>query len=412
MAAALYPRFRFAGRVVYSVNEAHSRRLMSDVLKLDAPSVQEIDAIAAMTDAAVRNVWITWSYYRLNQAMVEITGRADLSWCGFAVWASKTAGRFIRQEEVDPLIQEWITRATAKAGEPTMVVARLLGFHFDKPAVGAPPSGHFSIWRFAAKVLADVGGEIGGGNQDVFHHIAPPFARLIELWQTRGGTLRPEDRAAFLASLDDPADPQREFLTKAFAAMFDAVAEQNPRRRAQLMLQANALVGCAEQTRVQPFIVKSMNAPIEDLFDAKLGMHLRDRFLRSIAWVLHWWLGRLAPALDAEFDMISTRLMMTLNVPGASLHLGQPVPPLPDGQMYPAALTTLDTPDPEALVASLKAADAALSAASDWVNYDQRMKYIAVLFRSRQQSSGLWDVPFTKAQIEQLKAGKLPQGQL
>jgi len=68
--------------------------------RLDFPSVEEISAIAEQDDPAIRNLWITWSYYRLNLAMEAVIGHRDLSWCGFATWASKTAGIFIRQDSL------------------------------------------------------------------------------------------------------------------------------------------------------------------------------------------------------------------------------------------------------------------------------------------------------------------------
>jgi hypothetical protein len=178
------------------------------------------------------------------------------------------------------------------------------------------------------------------------------------------------------------------------------------------MLQANALIGCAEQTRVQPFVAQSMNAPIADMFHGYFGPHLKRRFTSPLAAILHWLLHDLARALDREFQRLSTELMMRLDVPGGSLRLGENVPPLPDGQMYASALDTLDAPEPTGLLEQLKATNAADSAAKDWVSYADRMRYICVLFRSRQQDSTLWDAPFTDAQIDQLRTGRLPDGPL
>src|SRR4029450_9806023 len=116
---------------------------MSPLPSLDAPSAAEINAIADMQDAAMRNLWITWSYYRLNRAMVAITGNADLTWWGFAVWASKTAGAFIRQQEAGPLIDKWLGLATANAGIVPRVVAVAVGIHRTTPAAAAPAGEFF-----------------------------------------------------------------------------------------------------------------------------------------------------------------------------------------------------------------------------------------------------------------------------
>ncbi len=53
--------------------------------------------------------------------------------------------------------------------------------------------------------------------------------------------------------------------------------------------------------------------------------------------------------------------------------------------MYPDDLAVLDSLEPLQTFTALHALDAAGSAAQDWVSYAQRMRYIAVLFRSRQQ---------------------------
>jgi hypothetical protein len=194
--------------------------------------------------------------------------------------------------------------------------------------------------------------------------------------------------------------------------MFDAIAARDPRTRAQRMLQANAPIGCAEQTRVQPFIAQSMNCPIRDLFHARLGGHLRSRFLRPLAALLHWLIHDLGRAMDVEFQDVSTHWMMRLIVPGQSLRLGENVPPLPDGRMYPHALDVLEGPQPDTLLRELQATDAARSAATDWVSYADRMRYIGVLFRSRQQTRVLWDAPFSDAQVADLVAGRMPAGPL
>lgn len=61
---------------------------------------------------------------------------------------------------------------------------------------------------------------------------------------------------------------------------------------------------------------------------------------------------------------------------------------------------------------TLDALQAAGSAAKDWTNYPQRMRFIGVLFRSRQRDAGLWGAPFTAEQAEQIRFGQVPAGSL
>ena len=349
---------------------------MSTATSLEFPTSDELLAIAGQQDAVFRNLWITWSYYRLNRAMAAVVGEQDLSWCGFATWASKTAGRFIRQEELGPFIERWLDRATRRAGVVPTLVARLVGVHHDAPpAAGAAKASApvetpftFSLREFARAAIAQVGDAIGAGNQDVFRHIAPPFAQLLSLWTEHGGVLPNVASQTFLDQLRDRGQQdQGEYLYQAFMATLEAAASTEARRRAQLMLQANALIGCAEQTRVQPFIERSMNAPLEDIFHARLRAHLDARFAAPIAWLLHWLLHPLGRALEREFQDLSTELLMTLELPGQSLRLGLDVPRLPDGRLYPQALDPLDSPQPLDLLTKLHAIDDVGSAARDWV---------------------------------------------
>src|SRR4030095_6471898 len=126
--------------------------------------LDELLAIAGQQDPVRRNLWITWSYYRLNRAMSAVVGELDLSWCGFATWASKTAGRFIRQEELGPFIERWLDRATHRAGVVPTFVARRVGVHHDAPAAGAASVSKpaespftFSLREFARAAIAQVG---------------------------------------------------------------------------------------------------------------------------------------------------------------------------------------------------------------------------------------------------------------
>ena len=68
---------------------------------LDAAGVE---AVAAIADPVLRNLWITQSYFGLNTRLQHAVGGADRTWCGFAVWASDTAGQSIRGEELPHLV--------------------------------------------------------------------------------------------------------------------------------------------------------------------------------------------------------------------------------------------------------------------------------------------------------------------
>src|ERR1700722_13705117 len=56
--------------------------------------------IAAMSDPVLRNLWITQRYHELSVGLRDAGFGEDATWCGFAVWASKTAGSTIRGDEL------------------------------------------------------------------------------------------------------------------------------------------------------------------------------------------------------------------------------------------------------------------------------------------------------------------------
>jgi hypothetical protein len=372
------------------------------------PSLAEIQEIVAMTDPVSRNLRITDGYYRLNRAMAAIVGSQDLSWCGFAVWASKTAGTYIRLENTQGIVDAWIARATAKAGPAATLLAHALRIHSDG---SGQVRQDFSLYSFACQVLSAVGAAIAGGNQLVFGNIAPPFSALLTLWTTNGGVVPPAAKEQFLDSLRNAQLPAG-YLFDAFSSTFDAAGAPGSDAAAQAMCYANALVGCVEQTAVQPYIVKSMNPPVSDMFFDDLEKELHCEFSDIIFNALKDALRPLAEALDSEFDRACTEWLMSLNLPDGSLRLGENVPALSDGQMYPAALATLNTPQPLGLMTSLDALNDANSAAQDWTSFPQRMRYIGVMFRSRQRDQSLWQAPFTAAQAEQIQSGAIPPGQL
>ena len=53
---------------------------------LDAAGVE---AVAAIPDPILRNLWITQSYFGLNTRMQHAVGGEDRTWCGFAVWGQR-----------------------------------------------------------------------------------------------------------------------------------------------------------------------------------------------------------------------------------------------------------------------------------------------------------------------------------
>lgn len=372
---------------------------MTPTAQLDFPTAAEVTEIVNLSDAALRNVWITWTYHRLKQAMRTLTGDSDLNWCAFAVYASKTAGAYIRQEEVGLLAEEWVDQALCRLKEKHPLAHAFSGL--ELPVRGP-------LLTFALKVLAEVGAAIGLGNREILREIGPPFCDLFSLWTLHRGAIPEEVQKTFLDSIAAPAgSAEGDYLRRAFATFLEMLRAPSPRTRAQLMLAANTLIGCAEQIRVQPYIAQAMTIPVAALFRNDCAQTLR-RLLPDHGALLDVVLQPLGEALEDEFVRISTAWTMRMYLPDATLHLGSDVPPLAGGAMYPELLASLDAPQPLELFEQFQAVEALGCAAKNWVDFEQRMRYVAVLFRSRQQDQNLWAAPYAESQVAQLKQGRLP----
>src|SRR5690606_19243698 len=87
------------------------------------------------------------------------------------------------------------------------------------------------------------------------------FARFIDTFQ--GDTKL--DKAKLDQYLDSfPAD--KPLLKEAFGHYAQAMFEKDPNKKAELMLLANDKIGLHEQTQLQPYVEKALNAPVKETF--------------------------------------------------------------------------------------------------------------------------------------------------
>ena len=69
-----------------------------------APSVADVERIAALAGPVVRNLQITQCYHELARAFASRES-GDANWCAFATWASRQAGQTIRGEDLQDAIE-------------------------------------------------------------------------------------------------------------------------------------------------------------------------------------------------------------------------------------------------------------------------------------------------------------------
>ena len=348
------------------------------------PAPEDVRRIAAVESPVLRNLLITQCYARLSAA-IAASGAPGANWCTFATWASRQAGRTIRGEDAQGFVEdrlrrdaEWLHplrslwRALLRRGllDPGSRLGRLTR------ALHTP----FDAIERASDAVAR-------GNRKVFEEIGFEFARYLRECQPDA----PVDDPAVVAFLEglrpgEPPEGQR-LLRQAFRRYQAQRAAPDPAAGAQAVLLANLEIGLHEQTRLQPEIREAMEAEVAP-----------RRRQRLFGWPLQRELTRLSRELITETFMV-------LTLPGAVLALGRHL----DVDLPPAEHAEL-----VALLARYEPVPPAADdcGAKDWSVLDQRMHYIAHLFRAYHADDALSAPPFTPAQVERFRAGELPDGEL
>ena len=377
------------------------------------PTVDDVRRIVAIENPVLRNLEITHCYARLSTAMAQRTGPPCANWCTFATWASRQAGRTIRGEDLIETL-----RARLHEGPRLLHPLASLGRVLLRKGLFDPRS---MLGRLTAQlhtpfdVFERTSDAVARGNRKVFEEIGLEFARYLHDVPAGAAADAPE-LGAFLDGLraGEPPDGQR-YLRQAFTRYARAAATDDESARAQLLLLANLEIGMHEQTRLQPEIRESLDAPYE------VAQDLDRRLLRVVA---PWWrrppprfIARPVGAIGAraqrgQADMLReliTRSLMVMSLPGRLLYLGanmdEPVPP---------ALAQLGDEELTALLARFepRAPLPDVTGARDWSDFDQRMHYIAHLFRAFHLREELLGPPFTPEQVAQFSAGRVPDGLL
>ena len=378
-------------------------------------TADDVTEIVAIEDTVLRNLWITQTYAdfaeRLGAAIDPANHTpanhtpANHTWCGFAVWASATAGQSIREEELPAVVNEIIN------GKHEL--------HID--AVNAEVDRHW-FRRFLKRLesvhlvdaireaLDNVSDHIAHGNTLVYAELAPLFVAFLDVLHD-GDPSEDEMNAALDRSATDPID---DGLRQAFHWYWLASRTSDDTQRAHAMLAGNVLAVAHEQQRLQDDIAASLNAGV-----GTAGQVLAELLPRWVPDVLARLIrGDVARAVERLLDdvwaTVTTQLLMTLRVPGATLHLNADVPPGPGGLRFPERLATIGDTPPDSVFRSwdLTGGTGVGDGAKDCAVLAQRMNYIVNLFRSRQQDPSLADAPFTADQVATMQSGKVPSGPL
>jgi hypothetical protein len=384
------------------------------------PTVAQVARIAAHGDPVIRNLQITQCYHQLSHALAARTGGRPANWCTFATWASKQAGQTIRNEDLARAFERLFARspeATAIADTAVAAVASL--------GAGTAPGGvREALWQSRAPESAfeRASDAVARGNLKVFAEIGRGFASFLALPATDGAP-HPDAFAAFRESLrPGPSPDGQDDLRLAFSSYAQAISMRDPRARSQLVLLANLAIGRHEQTRLQPEIGEALGAPLaepvklrRDLLRevARLRIRLAWRLLRELVPGRRTAVKRLLDELDRHVKRVAheavTELLMTLSLPGETLSLARDVP-----GVFPDELRTIDNTELRGLLARVDPTPETTrgSGARDWSELNERIHYIADLFRVYQQKANLHSAPFLATQAALIEAGARPGGRL
>ena len=368
-------------------------------------ALAEISRITRIGNAPLRNLFITQAYCELSSALAKVMGTGHANWSSFATWASKTAGRSIRGEDVP-------AELVAVLRDKAQLDRHLAALRSRLPAL-LRLRVTLDASQVVNAIIAEVSKQVADGNLKVFAELAPLFARFHHTfsdprWRT------PQELEAFLARLrtGSAANGGQDSLKLAFTSYFAAASATSSKERAELVLYGNLLIGLHEQTRLQPNIKAAIDAPFSAEVHRRLsagtiwaipGLH--TLFTRQLALVFQ--------GIQEPWERAVTRHMMRLALPhGGSVPLGEDL--AVRGRPFPSDLDPLNHPP---LVELVRTYDPDLdslrgSGARNWTSLGNRMAFIADLFRSRQCDASMFEPPFTPPQLVVMRGGNMPSGSL
>jgi hypothetical protein len=378
------------------------------------PDVEEVRRIVAIANPVIRNLEITYCYSRLAGAVAARTGQGA-NWCTYATWASRQAGGTIRGEDL-------VERLGPRLGQRRELLhpARSLWRWLLRRGLLHPDS---RLGRLTAELHTPfdafelASDAAARGNRKVFEEIGFEFARYLRDVPADAAPDSPQLRQ-FIDGLrpGEPPEGQR-YLRLAFAHFARQRFEDAPKERVALVVLANLEIGLHEQTRLQPEITEAVDAAyatkqdlgarlLEVLFPRAARRRLVRRPAAAVLRVLASGAQRTASELARE---VITESLLVLSLPGRVLALGTHL-----DDPFPDDLREIRNADLAALLARYEPVPPAADdcGATDWSELEQRMHYIAHLFRCFHTSAELSEPPFTPEQVRDFRRGRVPDGDL
>lgn len=387
---------------------------------VNAATTAEIDRIASLEEPVLRNLRITQCYYELSLAFTYRMGPVA-NWCTFAVWASRQAGQTIRRQDLRQTLEASLLLEPEIEAAFSLVVGLAKQIGAQQTIDQLRESAIGSLLTTAAARASDA---VSRGNKKVFEEIAREFSRFIA--DCTGNTFyNPSHIEAFCLQLKPgPPSEGQDHLRRAFEYYYFALFEKDPKQKAELNLLANLLIGFHEQSRLQPEIAEAMNASLFDerqlktFISGKLrsGISFQSKFifffkrLAGKTGLLDRAIELLVQRLQFHLRRVLTAHLMTLTIPpGKHLRLGKDL-----AMVYPEDLQKLINADLLAMLSGIDPTPGSLleSGSDDWADLHERMHFISELFRCCHTAKEMFDPPFSDEQVELIRQGQLPAGNL
>lgn len=363
---------------------------------------EQVDAILGQKNLLVRNLQITVGYYKVGRGMRKFISDRDVNWFGFGTYASKTAGRAIRHETLPGPIKSAMVRA-AGYDNTYMYLHDVLETAED-PSKQNPDN---LVW----KVLSQVSLLLSQGNLLIFKELAWIF---VDMMATFSNDWQPDDTkwGAFLdkhCKIGAIEEGGQDLLRESLSYFYQSRFETDDKKKAELILMANLLIGFHEQTRLQPVIEKALAVPF-DIFTKGLipdDDEKPDNLPQKIS--------RRTIGFSRKMVLRSvTKMLMSYTLPTRELKVGIDLV-APTGMInFPPELLTIENPRCKELVMTFSTGMDTISgsAAHNWGNLMDRMNFLVDFFRSYQHYKPLLQKPFLDNQMSVIESGQFPGGKL
>lgn len=330
------------------------------------------------------NHQVTQAHYQLSLALQQVVGpESGANFHTWAVWGSRKAGVTIREEGLERAMRE-VTALSFTFGLLAglllgMVLWRWLpGWVVPGMATAGASCGAWTGRQWLIRGRRRAATLMLAGNRTVLQDIGGQTARFVT-WFIQTERHDPAGFAPFLEEFRSGRTEEggQDLLRRAFTHYYRAALTDEIPLKQQAVYLANCLAIRHEHIRLQPYI----------------------------AGALPWIVRRCVTCRLMRYDVGPLRLTVGDDVPGL------------DVREYPESLKTLT--DPELVEFGLcpnglERGDntRAGTRARDWTRLEERMRYIVNLFRALHLHPDVFRKPYSDSQLEQIRAGEIPQGPL